>query len=127
MSTDPIRLYGVSHGNGNDGVSHIFANYYVRTNDPWRLAHLALVGAFAPPWQSDAMELANIDGDSDYTVTACIYEPLDSEDNDGSYCDANGAWHITEVFPEDKPREGRPVYESLEEAFTPELLAKVPE
>ena len=108
-------------------VSRIFANYYVRTNDPWRLAHLALVGAMQPAWQSEAMAAADIDGDSDYTITACLLEPLDRTDEDGSWCDANGAWHITEVFPEDKPREGVKVYESLEEAFTPELLAKVPE
>lgn len=120
--TDPIRLYGVSHGNGNDGVSHIFAAYYVRTNDPWRLAHLALIGEFKPEWQSKALAEADIDGDSDYTVTACIHHPLDSQEWDRDY-----TYHITEVFPEDKPRPGVALYESLEEAFTPELLAKVPE
>ena len=33
--------YGVSSGNGNNGVSHLYPDYYVRTADPFRLAELA--------------------------------------------------------------------------------------
>lgn len=130
MSQEAPRLYGVSYGDGNNGVSHIFADFYVKTNDPWRLAHLALVSYFKPEWQAKAMAEMDIDGDSNYTVVACLYEPLDrepeeDEEDEGSYCDTNGAYFIAEVFPEDDPREGRPTYDSLEEAFDKAVLEKV--
>ena len=38
--------YGVSSGNGNNGVSHLYPDYYVRTADPFRLAELAMVDKF---------------------------------------------------------------------------------
>jgi hypothetical protein len=121
------RLYGVSHGNGNDGVSHIFADYYVHTDDPWRLARLALAGQFKLDWIDKALAEADVDGDDDYTIYATIYNPLDWADEDGecSWCEANGAWHITEVFPATEPRQGKMIYPSLEEAFSADLLAKV--
>ncbi len=127
MNQQP-RLYGVSHGNGNMGVSHMFADYYVKTSDPWRLARAAAVAEFKPEWWDKALDELHVDGEADYTISACLYEPLDAEpvEEEGmSYCDVNGAWHITEVFPEDEPREGVMVYPSLEEALSAEVLAKV--
>jgi hypothetical protein len=113
------RLYGVSSGNGNDGVSHMFADYYVMTDDPWRLARLAMVSLFNAEFKSQALESTEVDGESDYTIAAVIYNPLDEtyDEESGSWSDSNGAWLITEVFPDDEPRDGRPVYDSIESAF----------
>ena len=121
--TEPIRLYGVSSGNGNDGVSHIFADYYVRTNEPYRLAKLALVGQFHPSVWDLVLGDADVDGEPDYTIQACLLNPLDDED--GKWSEYNGAWRLVDVCPEDKPREGRMGYDSLAEAFSADLLAKV--
>jgi hypothetical protein len=112
-------LYGVSTGNGNDGVSHMFADYYVRTDDPWRLARLALVSSFKDEWKQRALDAADVDGESEYTISAMILDPLDEvyDEESGSWSESNGAWLIVEVFPEDDPREDRPVYESLDDAF----------
>jgi hypothetical protein len=157
------RVYGVSTGNGNDGVSHIFANYYVKTDSPWLLAHCAVLSEFKQgKGQEFAIESTDIDGESDYTITATIYDPprdeqdfpvsetesgkwivddapdeeYDSEEdaidayleNDGgSWCDANGAWFILEVFPDDEPRDSAPQYDSIEDCFSAELVAMAKE
>lgn len=163
-----IRLYGVSNGNGNDGVSHLFADYYVRTSDPWRLAELAMVAQFKPgkdmAWAKDNAE---IDGDEESTIFAMLLDPPCEDTEDGEYpteyvcgncgasgdcahacdecgaddwnekeyddyedgrnwSDANGAWMLVEVFPEDEPREGRPVYDTLEDCFSEPELTLVP-
>jgi hypothetical protein len=153
------KLYGVSFGDGNDGVSHTFAAYYVRTYDPYTLASAAMLGRFKSGFMRQACDELDIDGEAEYTISATLYEPLDREDptpanhcnacdhdwtgddsdtcpecdsddiNEGepeesSYCDANGAWLICEVFPEPEPREGCPIYDSLEDCFgdtAPEL------
>jgi hypothetical protein len=122
------RLYGVSYGNGNDGVSHTFADFYVRTNDPWRLAELALISDFKSDWKVRAQDAALIDGESDYTISATIYDPLDEEcdDSDESYSAANGAWLICEIFPDNDPRDGAAIYDSLADAFSESDLAMVP-
>ena len=139
------RLYGVSTGNGNDGVSHIYPSYYVRTVDPWDLARAAMLSEFqegeGQEWALDAMV---VDGEAEYGIFATIYNPPDdgdgrdhSECEDGEdcggcdrcggdgtdYCSANGAWMIVEVFRESDPAGGRPTYDNLQEAFTPALLA----
>ena len=172
------RLYGVSFGNGNDGVSHMFADYYVKTCDPWLLTRAATLGSFKPEFQPAANEAVEIDGEADYTIYATIYNPEDVDpaeapsptytlsyvcpeygetwenesaddanelddcaqcnargiepdesseneiDGDDTYSAANGAWFICEVFREDEPRDGRPIYDSLEDCFgdnAPEL------
>jgi len=121
-------LYGVSSGNGNDGVSHMFADYYVKTDDPWRLARLALVSSFKDEWKERALNAAEVDGESEYTISAMILDPLDEvyDEESGSWSESNGAWLIVEVFPDDEPREGRPVYDSLNDAFESADLALVP-
>jgi hypothetical protein len=124
------RLYGVSSGNGNDGVSHMFADYYVYTDDPWRLAKLALVSGFKDEYKESALDVCEIDGESDYTIAAVIYDPLDEEpgeDDEESWCSVNGAWFIVEVFPEDDAREGRPLFYSLSHAFDSADLSLVTE
>jgi beta-glucanase (GH16 family) len=156
--SDETRVYAVSSGNGNNGVSHTFPDYYVRTNDPYRLAALAMVSGFKPSFKQAAADACEVDGEADYTISAVIYNPEDvdpsetperecncgaeendlpehseecaslSEDNDDSmsYSDANGAWQIIEVFPEESPNARRPIYDSLEECFDDDDLKLVP-
>ncbi len=139
------RLYGVSTGNGNDGVSHTYPSYYVRTVDPWTLARAAMLSEFkegeGQAWAQRAMD---VDGGAEYGISATIYDPPDdggdrdhSECEDGEDCEGcdmcegegtswsevNGAWLIVEVFPEPDPNTGRMTYDNLQEAFTPALLA----
>lgn len=163
---DEARLYAVSSGNGNDGVSHMFPDYYVHTNDPYRLAALAMVSSFDHKFKQAAADACEVDGESDYTISATIYNPEDvdpseavtemccsdcehtwtvdgeipddlqcpkcdsrdveSSDDDGTYCDVNGAWQIIEIFPEESPNARRPIYDSLEECFDDDDLKLVP-
>jgi hypothetical protein len=142
--------YGVSLGDGNDGVSHIYANFYVRTCEPFRLAQAAMLSEFkAGEGQEWALEAMEIDGEAEYTISAVIYDPPDDSDDsdrDHSECDdgedcegcsacepdeteswssANGAWLICEIFPvePDDMRSDVMAYDSLSDAFTAELLA----
>lgn len=123
------RLYGVSSGNGNDGVSHMFPDYYVYTSDPYRLARLAMVSTFKDEWKRAAYDAMYVDGEADYTIFACIYDPLDEPDcEDGeSWSSVNGAWLLIHIFPDDEPREGTPLYYSLESCFEAGDLAMVGE
>lgn len=133
------QWYGVSFGNGNDGVSHTFPNYYVRTADPFRLAAVAMLANFnnaGPEDKRRIIDATEIDGERDYGISAMILNPEDiepeadpediecdecgamnnpgddscvqcdadlpEEEDNGSWCDANGAWIICEVFPVDE-------------------------
>ena len=49
------KWYGVSSGDGNNGVSHMFADYYVKTAEPYRLAELAVLTLF----KREAIDWAN--------------------------------------------------------------------
>lgn len=139
--SESIKLYGVSFGNGNDGVSQMFADYYVRTNDPWTLARAAMLSQFKPgmghAWANRHMD---VDGDSESTIFAALFSPPCEDTKDGEYPELpedvdfedaedgrnwgmhNGAWMICEVFPEDKPRDGRMIYDSLEDALTEDVI-----
>jgi len=118
------RLYGVSFGNGNDGVSHMFPDFYVRTDDPWTLARIALVESYAPgsPYYRHAARSVEVNGEADYTVAATLYEGPDGETQFGA------AERICLVFPDDGPDMAdpwhRPVYESLDEAFGADVVAR---
>lgn len=131
------RWYGVSFGNGNDGVSHLFPDYYVRCTDPWRLAHIAILSQIVDDYQTKASEALEVDGEEDYTIYAMIRNPLDWDeenltDEDGEdWCSANGAWMICEVFPitsdtldllNDPDIRTHNCYTSMEEAFTADEL-----
>ena len=140
------RWYGVSFGNGNDGVSHLFPAYYVRTADPWRLARIAILSQISDDFRcvnktckctqsarDKATEALEVDGDSDYTIYAMIRNPLDwdeepqseysEDDAEEDWCSINGAWMICEVFPlhpfQVDIYNG---YTSMEEAFTADEL-----
>jgi len=69
------RYYAVSSGNGNDGVSHLFPDYIVKTDRPYALALLAAVTNFKRgegyAW---AQENVEIDGEADYTIYATFFE-----------------------------------------------------
>ena len=107
-----MTTYGVSSGDGNNGVSHMFADYYVTTDDPWRLAHLAAITMFEPGYQLWAKDNVEVDGEAKYTISACFYSLPDDEGCDRDYCPL-----IVEVFPDDDPRDGAPVYDSIEDCF----------
>ena len=143
------RWYGVSYGDGNNGVSHSYANFYVKTCEPYRLAQAAMLSEFkAGEGQSWALWAMEIDGEAEYTISAVIYDPPDDSDDsdrdhseceDGEECEGcdacepdemeswssvNGAWLICEVFPvEPDNMRSVPQYDSLSDAFTAELLA----
>lgn len=129
-SNKPItRIYGVSSGNGNDGVSQSFADYYVMTDDPWTLARAAMLSEFEPGKGYEfALETMDINGEEEYGISAMILDPpADDDGEEGeSWSDVNGAWLIIEVFPEDNSewiaRRRAPVYDSLEDCFTADVL-----
>ena len=119
------RYYGVSSGNGNDGVSHMFPDYIVKTNEPFRLAELAALTTFkkgkGQEWAKKNMEVG---GEADYTIHVTFMESPETQDkreelpeDEQEDYGLDYAWLVFEVFPwEDKlPR--KPIFESLEEAF----------
>ena len=118
------QLYAVSSGNGNDGVSHHYPDYYVRTTDPWRLAALAVVDSLKPKYMRWASEAVEVDGEAAETITAVLYEGPHDEVEFGA------AYFIVEVFPDDEPNMSdpwrRPVYDNLGDAFSAAALALVP-
>src|SRR6266851_1581500 len=75
------QWFAVSSGNGNDGVSHMFPDYYCRcsASEAFDLTAAAMLSTFKPAsyqWAKDNME---VDGESDYTISATIYDPPDDE------------------------------------------------
>lgn len=145
------RWYGVSTGNGNDGISHFWPSYYVRTSDPWTLARAAIVAECGD--REFALEAFEVNGDADYTIHAVIYDPPDDDsDLDPSQCEegedcegcdqcvneesswssVNGAWLLVDVFAVGTPhdwddRSTAPEYDSLESAIDSTTLAMVRE
>ena len=64
------KWYGVSSGNGNDGVSQSFPDYLVFTSDPWFVARAAM----GDLWKDEAWanSVVDIDGDAEYTIYATV-------------------------------------------------------
>lgn len=126
------RWYGVSIGNGNDGVSQLHPDYYVRTADPYATARLALILSYSGgSWRDHAAAECVTDGESDYTVYATLYEGPDGETQYGA------AERCVEVFPVDPPADwdwfgrewgeygdGRLAYESNAAAFGADTVAR---
>lgn len=128
--TQTPKLFAVSTGDGNSGVSQLYPDYYVTTADPWRLARLATVDQFKPEHMQWAIDACDTDGEEDFTIYATIYDPPgDDGGDDGmdSWSANNGAWMCVQVFTvaEDDVRSGSPRFDSLEEAFTAPALAIV--
>jgi len=126
MATE--RYYGVSSGDGNNGVSQMYPRYIVKTSDPWRLAKLAAISDFKEgEGQKWAKEEMQVDGEADYTISATFLEGPDGETAYGA------AWLIYEVFPveQDEVESWRSdpykiIYESLEDCFGAEFVAANP-
>jgi hypothetical protein len=111
------RWYGLSRGNGNDGVSHNFPDYFVYTAHPFDLAeHDCIQQLRDEAWAAENVE---VEGEADYTITATLYEGPDGETAFGA------AWFIVEVFPADDEdiakamadRWGRPTFNGLTAAL----------
>lgn len=88
-----MKLHGVSIGNGNDGVSHLFPNYYVMTDDPYSLARLAIIHDINPGAQKWAAEVVEVEGEADYTVSAVIYDPPYDKPEVRNYYDCGCCGH----------------------------------
>lgn len=110
------RVYGVSYGNGNDGVSQLFPDFYVTTAEPYTLAFAAMIDQFSSDYMSRYAKRTEVDGEADYTIQALIYDPIGS----AGWSEHNGCWKICEVFPvaPDDVRSGRPTYDTLEAAIS---------
>jgi hypothetical protein len=84
------RWFAVSSGNGNDGVSHTFPDYYCRCTAPeaYDLAAAAMISQFDAgegagyKW---AAENCEVSGEADYTITAEILNPPEDETEDPDY------------------------------------------
>ena len=129
MPEQEAKYYAVSTGDGNDGVSHTFPRYIVKTDKPYQLAELAAISEFKEgEGQTWAKGNVEIDGEAEYTITACFYEGPEGETAYGA------AWMIIEVFPADasqveewKDDPYKIVYESLNECFGEEFVTANPE
>ena len=139
MNNEP-KYYGVSSGDGNNGVSQLFPDYIVKTDDPWQLAYLASLSEFkAGEGQEWAKENMEIDGEEDYTIYVIFMESAETQeerkeleeqaeargeefDHDSFGCDY--AWLILEIFPLkwDEDMSQCQVYESLEDCFGEEFV-----
>lgn len=111
-----IRLYGVSTGAGNTGVSRGFPDFYVRTAEPYLLAAAAAYGCWKPKaWDFLDSEL-QLGGEAEYTISAWL---------DGGY-ESGPAVFVLEVFPveEGEQREGKMVYAGLEAACDVAAIAR---
>lgn len=109
------RIYGVSYGNGNDGVSQLYPDFYVRTDEPYRLARCALIDTMRTiAGRNFAARTMEIDGEAEFTISATLmYGPHDESE-------FGAAWLICEVFPvaESDVRDSKPMYDSLNKAIT---------
>lgn len=117
-----IRTYGVSYGNGNDGVSHLYPAFYCRTDRPYDLARLALITLVSDVYQVWAKDSLGIDGEADYTISAMLREGPDGETEFGA------AFLIVDVFPDDYegPRDAydKLLYANLVDCFGADVVAK---
>jgi|SRR5215469_11390825 len=124
MPKDPPRWYGVSFGDGNDGVSHMFPNYYVFTDMPYDLARIALIASFREEYQQKAADELDMNGEAEFTISAVIHDPMDWEPEEGDEEGYPYAAYICEVFPveEEEIKNTIPGHGSLEACFTAEEL-----
>lgn len=117
------KLYAVSSGDGNDGVSHMYPDYYCRTNDPFGLARLATITSIRPAYQNWAAKYVEVDGEAEYTISATLYDPPDSD----NWSEHNGAWIIVEVFlidEKDITDTYKMKYDNLNECFGADVVER---
>jgi hypothetical protein len=123
------RIYGVSYGNGNDGVSQLHPDFYVKTADPWTLARAAMIDQFRTiAGRNYAAKRMDVDGEAEYGIQACIYDPPDSP----GWSEHNGAWRLCDVFPvadDDLPNKADPyakmVYGSIGGAISSATMSRI--
>ena len=149
MNTE-ARYYGVSSGDGNNGVSHMYPDYIVKTNEPFRLAELAAISSYKPEYQQWALRNVTVDGEGDYTVYATFHESYETQqerdamqarldnmreddpdrealEQEIEHYGCDYAELCFEVFPwEGELPANKPVFESLEDAYTVNDLRLVP-
>ena len=130
------RWYGISTGDGDNGVSRIWPSYMVKTDRPWDLARLAAEHEFRDGAGKEwARRNVDIDGDEEFGICAMFLDPPCEETADGEYpeienpedaedgrnwSEFNGAWLIVDVYPiDDETRENStaPEYESIAACF----------
>ncbi len=120
------RLYAVSYGDGNNGVSHTYYDFSCRTTDSYVLARLAMITAMKDKSQRWASRNVEVDGEADYTISAMLYDPP-GKDGAG-WSDVKGAWLIAEVFLLDADDiRDKPSYDNLIECFGKDTVAKYSE
>jgi len=114
------RWYGVSYGNGNDGVSQSYPNFLVYTDMPYTLARAAIVSQWKDKvWANNNVD---IDGEEDYTIYATIYEGSNGETEFGA------AYMIAEIFQIADPNEYNcPQSDNLFTSFDNETIKLVQE
>lgn len=123
------RIYGVSYGNGNDGISHMYPAFFVRTADPWTLARAAMIDQFQTiAGRNYAAKRLDLDGEEEFGIQACIYDPPDVP----GWSDHNGAWKLCDVFrvaDEDLPGKAdpwaKPVYTSIGGAISSATMTRL--
>jgi hypothetical protein len=139
MSDEP-KVYAVSYGNGNDGVSHMHPDFYCRTDKPYDLARLAIItNMTSDNGKAWASEQVDVDGEAEWTISAMLLDPPEytaDGDVDVSLCDdgsswseSNGAWMIAEVFESDyEPNAddpwATPIHDGLDACFGADVVAK---
>lgn len=122
------HYFGVSKGDGNNGVCQVFPSYIVKTDDPWLLAEKALKAEHKPEaedWLGDNVYyegevFEDENGQLSGTISAVILEYPESQEardtnNWGYYC----AEFILDVFPvsKDISQYRCPKYDSIEDAL----------
>ena len=123
MLPDKPILYSVSIGDGNDGVSRIVPDYYVKTNNPFHLAVAGLLANFNFATADRLADAVETTGEPDFGVSATLYEWPDGE------TEFDAAYMICEVYQVEEydALSDKKTYESLEAAFSVELLVLVRE
>lgn len=122
VSGNPMswRLYAVSYGNGNEGLSRMWPDFKVWA-DPdtlYEIARLAMVtrGFASKAWVRRNVQVDEVGPDA---VQAVLYDP---PGRDGAgWSEHNGAWQLCEVYPADETFEASeaPSYETPLAAFGP--------
>lgn len=94
MTTNVPNYYGVSFGNGSDGVSRLNPEFIVRTAHPFELARLAHIDTWKDgEGKTFAAANVEVDGDAEHYISSTLYEGPDGETVDGA------AFEIVEVYP----------------------------
>lgn len=116
--TTETKLYGVSFGNGNDGVSQLYPCFWVHTGNPWELARVALADRFNASFVAWAKDAMITNGEAEYTITAMLPEGPHGETEFGA------AYMLCEVFPSDAADadEYSMIYPSTEAAIGADTL-----